>query len=187
MLTSIQWHTGCSAQGIAAGRDFICATFTASGFTKGQNCQKGPPQHGSLTGIHHWQICVRFRKVSNLSHTERTIWEEGGSSLNPRILRWTQGRVRASPAETSSRCRHRLPPNPLLCPWHCRSRQCGCHRSIRGHTHKGSIWSRDKAGWVGQVMTTDGERLQVLMLLGLEELKNCQIDPREGICCKRQW
>jgi len=37
---------------------------------------------------------------------------------------------------------------------------------------------------VGQVRITDGETLQVLMLLGLEELKNFQIDPREGICMK---
>lgn len=104
--------------------------------------------------------------------------------LNPKIPRWIQGRVRASPAETNSRCRHRLPPNPPLCPWHYHSRQCGCHQSIRGHSHKGSIWSLDKAGWVGRVRTTDGEKLQVLMLLGLEELKNFQIDPQEGICMK---
>ena len=139
-------------------------------------------------------IYLVFTAGKNASCSEKSriclTWKEQYGrrvcSLNPRIRRWIQRRVRVSPAETNSRCRHRWPQSPPLCLWHCHSRQCGCRQSILGRSHKGLIWSPDKAGWVGQAGTRDGERRQVWTLLGLEELKNCQIARREGICCKRQ-
>ena len=135
----------CSRHCNRRKRFYLC-NFHSLGFHKGTELPEGASsawqldclqstQYSLLAKMHHVQ-----KSLESVSHGKNYMGGNGRmrrACLNPKIPRWSRGRVRASPAETNSRCRHRLPQSPPLCPSHCRSRQRGCHRSIRGRSRKG--------------------------------------------------